>query len=321
MGNILFDHQPDIAISYWEKAVEIDKQFAIAYRNLGWGYYRAKDNVPEAIKNYEAAVAIKKDAPIYYRELDWLYELNGTDLKKRLDLLEPNHNVVQNRNDALLREIIVLTLNGKSKTAVEHLENYHFHIREGDMKIRDINVDAHLIYGKELMKNGDFKAALNQFELANTFPENQQVGRNLNDHRVPQIRYYIAMANKKMGNKRKAKQEFELCVKQDIKSSEHSFYQGLAYLELGKKEEAKNIFEALINAGQKELEEGIQHDVFAKFTENTNENAFKSLANLKIGLGQLGLGEKENAILHISKAITLNVSNLWAQETQKELNH
>jgi tetratricopeptide (TPR) repeat protein len=56
MGNILYDHQPDKAIECWKEAVRIEPDLAIAQRNLGWGYYRWKEDVAGAIAYYEKAL-------------------------------------------------------------------------------------------------------------------------------------------------------------------------------------------------------------------------------------------------------------------------
>ncbi len=311
-GALLYDKQPEAAMKQWQKAVELDPELAIAHRNLGWGYYRAKDDIGKAIDHYEAALAVKKDDPMYYYELDKLYELNGTDPEVRLAMLEPNHGTVMKRNDSFLREIMVLNLNGKYADAVEYLSNHHFHIREGDMKIRDINVNAHLLLGMQYLEESESEKALEQFQLANTFPDNQQVGRTMNDHRIPQIYYYIARAYEAMGKRRSAKEHYRECAGQDIGNSPYAYYQGLACLQLKEEDRAAAIFNELVADGEKVLEQGVQKDVFAKFGESVSGEAVRSGAHLKIGLGFLGMEETGQARDHLSKAVELDASNLWA---------
>ncbi len=313
LGNLLFDNQPEKAMQYWKKAVEKDPGFAIAYRNLGWGSYHAMKDIPQAVKFYEQAISHNANDPVYFYELDKLYEINNTAPEKRLAMAEPHHEVISKRNDALLREIIVLNLNGKYAKAVDYLTNHHFHIREGDMRIRDINVNAHLLYGKDFFDKGNYEKALEQYKLANTFPKNQQVGRSLNDERVPQILYFIGTAYEALGEDEKAEQYYKQSVEQDIDDSEFKYYQGLAYLKLGYKGKADILFDQLISEGQKKLEEGVKVDVFAKFGEKKSENAILSMAHFKVGLGYLGKKQKKAAKEEIQKAVKLDVSNLWAQ--------
>ena len=83
MGNLLYDKQPGKALENWENAVRIDPSLAIAWRNLGFGYYQHSKDITKAINAYEKAVSIKNDDPIYYAELDPLYEMNNTPIETR----------------------------------------------------------------------------------------------------------------------------------------------------------------------------------------------------------------------------------------------
>ena len=57
LGNLLFDWQPDEAISHWEKAVALDPQLTIASRNLAqaWSHKEGDDNRAKAITLLEKA--------------------------------------------------------------------------------------------------------------------------------------------------------------------------------------------------------------------------------------------------------------------------
>ena len=109
LGNILYDKQPENAIRYWEKAVDIKPGLAIAWRNLGWGYSHALSNPQKAVNAYEKAIANDLTEPRFYFELDRLYEKNGYPIEKRYNMLTSNHEHVAQRPDALLQEYQVLT--------------------------------------------------------------------------------------------------------------------------------------------------------------------------------------------------------------------
>ncbi|HNW56961.1 MAG TPA: DUF5107 domain-containing protein, partial [Bacteroidales bacterium] len=112
LGNLFYDKQPQRALEYWEKSVELDPSLAIAWRNLGWGYYQHSYNLTKAIAAYEKAFSLKKDDPVYYAELDPLYEMNNTSIEKRSKLFEGSNEIVKQRDDSFVREIIVLNLAG-----------------------------------------------------------------------------------------------------------------------------------------------------------------------------------------------------------------
>ncbi|HLN72234.1 MAG TPA: DUF5107 domain-containing protein, partial [Prolixibacteraceae bacterium] len=103
LGNLLYDKQPKKAIASWEKAVALDPSLAIAWRNLGWGYYQNNKDVAKAISAYEKAVSLKKDDPVYYAELDPLYELNNTPIERRSTLFDSVNDIVKKRDDSFVR--------------------------------------------------------------------------------------------------------------------------------------------------------------------------------------------------------------------------
>ena len=103
----------------------------------------------KAIASYEKAMSLKKDEPIYYEELDALYEMSNTPVEKRLKLFEGNNETVSKRDDAFARQMTVLTLAGKPEKLLNIMTGRNFSYREGDSRVRDIIIDAHLMLGKK----------------------------------------------------------------------------------------------------------------------------------------------------------------------------
>ena len=310
MGNLLYDKQPSRAIKCWEKAVELDPALAIAWRNLGFGYYQHSGDVKKAITSYEKAVSYKNDDPVYYAELDPLYELDNAPIQKRAGLFEGKNDVVKQRDDSFVRQIIVLNLSGQYRKAVEYLAGSTFHFREGSSRVRDITVDAKLLYGKQLLSEKKYDDALRQF-LSAIEP---QTAAKREDDRSPQINYYIGLAYEALGKKKEAKSYFTLSVGQKVKASDYiSYYQGLSYGKLGKKDQAAACFNDMIKAGEDRIKKGSEVDFFAKFGERESENVQLSNAYLLKGLGHKGLGDKKSADENLGKAVELSVSNLYAR--------
>ncbi len=313
LGNLLFDKQPGKAIACWEKAVKLDASLAIAFRNLGWGYYQFNHDIPKAISAYEKAVDLKKDDPVYYAELDPLYELNNTPIRKRAELFESVNEVVKKRDDAFVREIIVLNLAGKPEKSVEYLATSVFHFREGSSRVRDITVDAHLLLGKKYLMQKKYREALEQFLANVSTPENSRPGRNTGDARSPQINYFIGLGYESMGNKAKAKSYYTLSAEQALKNMNYiNYYQGLSYLKLGNKAKAEECFRSLVDEGDKKMKQGSEVDFFAKFGEKESANVQLSNAYLLKGLGFKGLGDSGKSGENLRKSVELSVSNLWA---------
>lgn len=309
LGNLLYDKQPQRAIECWEKAVQLEPSLAIAWRNLGFGYYRHQQDIPKAIVAYEKALSLKKDEPVYYAELDPLYELNNSPIEKRAKLFEGVNHIVKQRDDAFVREIKVLNLSGQAEKSVEYLSNSVFHFREGSSQVSDMKVDAHLLLGSKYLAENKKNQALSEFlKTAGSKADNENA-----DARDPQINYFIGLAYDAMGKKQEAKSYFSKSVAQTVKNQGIiSYYQGLSHLKLGNKEKANAIFHQLIEEGTRQLTLKTEVDFFAKFGERETENVRLSNANLLIGLGNKGLGNCNIAKENLKKAVELSVSNLWA---------
>jgi tetratricopeptide (TPR) repeat protein len=314
LGNLLYDKQPLRAIENWEIAVKLDPSLAIAWRNLGWGYYQHSHDLPKAINAYEKAFEVKKDDPVYYAELDPLYEMNNTPVEKRSKLFEAKNEIVKQRDDSFVREIIVLNLAGQSDKAVEYLNKSNFHFREGSSRVRDITVDAHLLLGKKYLAEKKYEQALEQFLSVVESPENSITTDRTGDIRSPQINYYIGLTYEALGDKANSKLFFTRSSVQQIRENNYIlYYQGLSFLKMGDKAKATEYFNALISEGEKSIKQGSDIDFFAKFGEREAENVRLSNAYLLIGLGYKGLGDTNAAAENLKKAVELSASNLWAK--------
>ena len=309
LGNLLFDKQPQTAIENWEKSVQLNPSLAIAWRNLGWGYNLFSNDIQKSITAYEKAINLKKDEPVYYAELDVLYERNNTALESRAKLFESANEIVKKRDDAFVREILVLNLTGQADKSVQYLENSNFHFREGSSRISDMTVDARLLNGNKFMKAGQYQKALDQYMAAiNREAEDEQAGS-----RDPQINYFIATGYEALGNKKMAKIYFEKSVSQNLnETGTVIYYQGLSFQKLGQNDKADKLFKALIEEGTNRMNKESEIDFFAKFGEQESANNRLSNANLLVGLGLKGLGKNSESKDKLQKAVELSASNLWA---------
>ena len=314
MGNLLYDKQPLKALENWENAVRLDPELAIAWRNLGFGYYNHSHDLGKAINAYEKALSIKKDDPIYYAELDPLYEMNNTPIETRSSLFELRHDIVKQRDDSFVREIMVLNLSGQSDKAVEYLKNGSFHFREGSSRVRDITADAYLLLGKKYLTEKKYDQALKQFTAIAETPDRDDPGNSQGDMRNPQINYFIGLTYEALGKKAEAKSYFNKSKDQVMRDGNYIiYYQGLSCLKLGDRKKAEEYFNALIREGEKKMNPDSDIDFFAKFGEREAENVRLSNAYLLKGLGYKGLGDSKSANENLRKAVDLSASNLYAK--------
>ena len=322
LGNLLYDLQPEKAIELWEKSREKDASLAIVHRNLGWAYYRTERNIPKAVSSYEKAVARNRRGARLYYELDRLYEAGNVSLDRRLALFENSHEIVAQRNDSFLREIVVMVLARRYDEALGFLADNHFHVREGGGHIHEVYVDGHLLRGSLYLREGKLHEALKDFQAASEYPENLSVGRPSNDSRAPEVAYHIGRAHEALGDTEKAAEFYKKAAEQRgvSGSSEARFYQALSFGELDRQSEADKIFDELIRDGKQRLSERDVVDVFAKFGEGQTEAARNASAHYEMGLGYLGKGQAGKAKTEFEKAVELNVSHVWARARLAELN-
>jgi tetratricopeptide (TPR) repeat protein len=314
LGNILYNKQPAKAIAYWENAVENESGLAMAYRNLGWGYYRHYKDFQKAIPFYEKAIEFDNSNAILFTELDRLYELNNSPVQIRLKIFEGNEIVVNKRDDAFVRQITVLTLAGQPDVAVEYLKDKVFSYREGNSRVREVIIDAQLSLGLKYLDEKNYQKALDHFLQAQV--PDEEAGSARSGNRDIQVNYFIGKAYEALKKSAKAKEFYTLATLAETSKRVGimSYYQGLSFMELKNKAKANDIFDGLVNSGDKiltnETEEG--EDFFAIFGEKEEGNIRNSKAYTLRGLGYKGLGKTNQAKEDLETAVKLSVSNLWA---------
>ncbi|MEN8228895.1 MAG: DUF5107 domain-containing protein [Bacteroidota bacterium] len=319
LGNLLYDRQPELAIDWWEKAAKLEPELAMAHRNLGWGYQQTYADTDRAIRAYQEAIKHDPSQSRYYSELDRLLEKAGEPIETRLNLLTANHEHVSKLQGALMREILVLVLAGDYDRAIELMDGRMFYRQEDVNILHDIHVDAHVLKGKQLLEAGDPEAALKEFLIADTYPENQMIERPANYNRNPRIFYYSGVAQEAAGDKRAAGDLFEKASAGKGIEGEFLYYQAMACTQTGKKKEADTIFEQMIALGQEQLMESGEVDFFSKFGGELTEDQRKARSYHIIGMGYMGLGDTKKAKAFFTKSVESDVSQLWSRRYLKEL--
>ena len=311
IGNILYEKQPENAMKHWENAVKQNPGLSIAYRNLGWGYFYHYDDVPKAISQYEKAIALNKNEALYFTELSELYERNNVPVATRVKIFEGSTETVKNRDDSYQWLIENLILSGQADKAVELLEGTNFAYREGSSRSRNIQINANLILGKQYFKNNEYQKALDRFLKAQITRE--EAGNDRMGDREAQVDYYVGLAYEALRNRSKANASFKKSVESASRTvNVMNYYQGLSHAKLGNNDQAKKIFESLISEADRQLEREAGSEVGVIFGGREATNDRLSRLYTMRGLGYKGLGQKQQAMDDLNKAVELSQSNLWA---------
>jgi tetratricopeptide (TPR) repeat protein len=314
LGNLLYDHQPEAAIAAWELSRTRDPRLALVHRNLGLAYATVRADIPQAIASLEQAVALNpKDARLLY-ELDLISEAAGSSPASRLARLQAHREVVSARDDAITREIILLTLLDNSERALELLNGRQFHNWEGSGEIREVYADALLTRGLRALRAGQPQPALRDFEAALEFPKNLAVGRPKRDSRRVQIQCLIGYAHEALGDQQAARTAYTNAANEtSARSGDAGYYRACALLKLERQDDAAKIFENLLAEGHRLLTAPPAADYFAKFGEKESDRARQARAHYWTALAEAGLGQTLEAIASLRQALDLNPAHLWAK--------
>jgi len=316
LGNLLYDSQPDRAITLWEKARSLEPSLGVVHRNLGWGYQRRQGQVDAAIASYEKAIARRADDPRFYLELDDLYERANREPAQRLAMLDRNPAIVSQRKDLLIRRISLLIQNARYDQAIEQLSNNRFFISEGGgRELGDAYVDAHVLRGLARLKQAQAQAALQDFQAAGQYPENLSQESVRNERRMAQIQFSQAQARYGLGDTARAREEYSDIIKLESRRNSPAtrFYQALAHRALGQEDKARDIGDALVSQATRRIQGEGDIDFFAKFGEQATRQAQRADAHYLLGLGLLLQGKTDEAKNQFSQAVNYNKGHVWAR--------
>jgi tetratricopeptide (TPR) repeat protein len=315
----------------WEKSVSLDASFPIVHRNIAVAYSHQKkgEALVKAIASLEKAVSLEPRYALHFFELDELYEAAGTAPERRLAMLEKNHDIVQQRDDALSREVGLKVIMGKYDEAIQLMTGRHFAVWEGgSLNIADFWTDAHLLRGREHFAAKRYKEALSDYQAAIKIPENLPSERRGGAGRNAEMTYWIGTAYEALGEQDKARQCWEESASTGLprgrrwggsgrsEGNAQMYYRALAIQKLGENEKAAAMFSELIKTGEKTLQEEKDIDFFTSFGESTEGGAQRDRlahAHYIAGLGYLGLGEKEKAIQQLTQALEARPDHLGAK--------
>ena len=320
LGNLLYNIQPDNAISEWRKCVEMNPRDDLAWRNLGWANWLYTKDYAEASRCYRKAIELNP-APLYLEECDQAMEALKAPVSERYELLKSHHDTGVKRYYPLAQEVILGTYEGDYDYVLDLLDNCYFPTREGVANFHDNFVDACILAGQKKFRSRDYEGAIALYNKAFEYPENHQVFLvNERATHDAQINYELGLAYEKLGNADKAREHFQLAADQDFNlkgSKDFRYWTGLALLKLGRKGEAKEIFRNMVSEGQSRIITEYINFYGAEGTTGATVEGKNSAAYYTQALGELGLGHKLKARKLLRKVQSLKPDHLWANELLK----
>ncbi len=323
LGNFWYaTRQYEEAVANWQKSVQLNRSFPTVLRNLALALYNKCNKKEEARKLLEEAFALDETDGRLLMELDQLYKKTGVAAEARLRFLENHSALVEQRDDLCLERITLYTQLGDYQKALSLIGSRQFHPWEGgEGKITRQYTICKMQLAKEAMRIGNYQVARELLAETEAYPLNLGEGKLANAVEND-INYFKGLVYRGLNQEDEAMRYFRRAT---LGSSEPTqafyyndpqpdtiFYQGLALKALGLADEAKDRFNRLIAHGQKHLSDECKIDYFAVslpdlaiWEEDLNIRN-RIHCNYVIGLGSIGLGEKEKAEYYLLNALELD---------------
>lgn len=310
LGNLWYDkRQYTEAITCWEQSKLQDDTFPTVLRNLSLAYFNKFDKKEEALQLLERAFALDTTDARILMELDQLYKRLNRPHKDRLAFLDKYKESAWQRDDLYLEYVTLLNQLGHYKEAIQLIDSRKFHPWEGgEGKVPEQYQIARIELAKQQMREGNYEQALTLINECYVYPPNLGEGK-LYNAQENDFDYYKGCALEGLGKYEEAKTCFEKAAQGNMQLAaamyyndqkpEKIYYQGLALRKLGKEDEARSCFNKLISYGEQHLFDEFKMDYFAvslpdlQIWEDDMNKKNQILCNYLMGLGHLGLGDKE----------------------------
>ncbi len=322
LGNLWFQKRPELALNCWLKATEIDSEFAMALRNIGWAYrfrnegkpYKDASDYNTAIEYYLKAIAADKDGnALFLAECDEIMEQINAPLEDRYNLFNGREEHYQKRYDSETKAIKQRILHGEYVEVLEPLTTRFYSRREHIEDLHDIYVDACLLSGFKAWSCGDDQKALEYMMMANEYPANLGYAHLEYDARDAQVYYNIGLAYEKIGDKTSANEWYKKASEVEVKDKDavYLYEKGLAMKKLDPKVDVKSLYKHILECG-KSMETEYYNTFFESFDHGPFEQDINAVAYYTQGIANLALGKNGAARNAFRKALEQRNDNVWA---------
>ena len=179
LGNLFYDKkQYERAISLWERARDLDPDFATVHRNLALGYFNKRSDAESALASLEKAFACDPSDARLLLELDQLRKRLGHAPQERLAALERHRELVEERDDLYTEFVTLHNQLGRHEEALGLLMRRRFYPWEGgEGKVTGQYVLSHVELAKQAIREQRYAEAIDHLKQAQEYPANLGEGK------------------------------------------------------------------------------------------------------------------------------------------------
>lgn len=310
LGNLLYDRRRHHeAIGLWQSAVKLEPGNAVAWRNLGLGYFNILHQPAKARRAYDAARrADPRDARLLY-ERDQLGKRLGERPMRRRRVLEKHPALVAARDDLSVELCALYNQTGRPDLAQRILAARKFQPWEGgEGQALGQHVRTHLLLGRAALQAGDSLNAIRLFSHALTAPANLGEARHLLANQSD-VHFWLGEALAAAGEPARARESWTKAATfrgdfegMSVRSfSVLTYYSARAWSRLGEKTKAQKLLRELLGYARKLARAPAAIDYFATslpamllFTDDLTARQ-QDTAQLLEAQARLGLGQPARA--------------------------
>lgn len=227
------------AAKLWEECDDY-----ISVRNLSVAYFSHLNRKDEALSLMMKAISLADDSEELIYETVVLMDKLGVPAKEKIEFLT-SHNIT--RDDCFTELAKAYNQDLQPEKAIETLMSHSFVPCEGgEHAIADQYLFAHLVIGRNALKNGDVSKALEAFRKGQILP--QSLGAGIWNHcKLVPLKFFEAVCLERLGDKLSADEIFTYIATIGIEyfSNMHlkelPYYQACAWRHLGEELKAQRL--------------------------------------------------------------------------------
>ncbi len=214
------------AVRHWQRAANLDPSLSVAFRNLGLYAWAVEKDLSKAERFYRKAITARPKDQALYRDLaDVLFAANRCP--EAITVLESTPFEILKRADVIIMLAQAYFDEQRYGDAVDLLESTPYFVNwEGQTITWNLFNKAHLERGRERFEDKDFEGALQDFEVALTYPENIGVGRSNRPPEAP-AQYWRGKALQALGRLEAARSAWKEGAAGYVGSGEQNKYRQL----------------------------------------------------------------------------------------------
>ena len=315
LGCLLYNkHHYSEAAALWEECDDY-----ISVRNLSVAYFSHLNRKDEALPLMMKAISLADDSEELIYETVVLMDKLGISAKEKIDFLT-SHKIT--RDDCFTELAKAYNQALQPEKAIETLMSHSFVPCEGgEHAIADQYLFAHLVIGRNALRNGNISDALEIFRKGQVLP--QSLGAGIWNHcKLVPLKFFEAVCLQKLGDKLSADEIFRYIATIGIEyfSNMHlkelPYYQACAWKHLGEDIKAQRLI-TKYHREWKDIDKVIDNGFFGttpffiSFTDNPKQLRRAQHCYLNALIADF-TGDKEKAQANISESLTLNSENLPA---------